>query len=117
MVCHTDRGPLSRIEARGVLGSEGRMLRRLAFLPPLLVASTAFAAPPPLPSPASPSGGGATATPTPAIDFDALRKGVVQVEQSGRPIAIGTVLSKDGRVLTSLSGLGAATEPEIRYSD
>jgi serine protease Do len=49
--------------------------------------------------------------------MDALRKGVVQVEQGGRPIAVGTVLSRDGRILTSLSALGQTTEPEVRYSD
>lgn len=54
---------------------------------------------------------------TPTVDFDALRKGVVQVEQGGRPIAIGTVLARDGRILTSLSALGQVTEPELRYSD
>ena len=72
------------------------MLRRLAFLAPLLVASTAFAAPPPLPSPSGASGAGTTATPTPAIDFDALRKGVVQVEQSVRPIAIANRMQNVG---------------------
>jgi len=53
----------------------------------------------------------------PAADADALRKGVVQVEQGGRPIAVGTVLSRDGRILTSLSALGQVAEPEVRYSD
>lgn len=32
-------------------------------------------------------------------------------------MAIGTVLSKDGRVLTSLSALGGVESPEIRYAD
>lgn len=84
----------------------------------LLVATSVAAAPPPLPSP---SGGGPTpapsAAPAPAVDANVLRKGIVQVEQGGRPIAIGTVLSRDGRVLTSLSGLGNVTEPELRYAD
>lgn len=84
----------------------------LALASVLATASVAAAAPPPLPSP-SPSQAGAA----PAVDVAALRKGVVQVEQGGRPIAIGTVLSKDGRVLTSLSGLGNVTEPEVRYAD
>ncbi len=61
---------------------------------------------------------GANATPsTTPPDADTLRKGVVQIETSGKPMAVGTVLSKDGRVLTSLSALGATTEPEIRYAD
>ncbi len=46
-----------------------------------------------------------------------VRRGVVQIEQGGRPLAVGTVLLKDGRVLTSLSGLGAVDQPEIRYAD
>lgn len=32
-------------------------------------------------------------------------------------MAVGTVLQKDGRVLTSLSALGAVENPDIRYSD
>ena len=32
-------------------------------------------------------------------------------------MAVGTVLSKDGRVLTSLSALGNVEQPEIRYAD
>jgi serine protease Do len=32
-------------------------------------------------------------------------------------MAVGTVLSKDGRVLTSLSALGSVENPEIRYAD
>lgn len=59
---------------------------------------------------AGPAGGG-------SLDLEQLRRGVVQVEQGGRPMAVGTVLSKDGRVLTSLSALGSVTEPEVRYAD
>lgn len=56
--------------------------------------------------------GGAAAPQT-----ETVRRGVVQVEQAGRPIAIGSVLGKDGRILTSLSGLGTNTEADIRYAD
>lgn len=87
---------------------------RALTLTSLLVAGSAAAAPPPLPSPSTQAPPAAAA---PAIDANALRKGVVQVEQNGRPIAVGTVLSKDGRVLTSLSGLGNVVDPEIRYAD
>lgn len=77
------------------------------------VAPPAHAAPlPALPgadAPAAPSSG--------MVDLEQVRKGIVQIEQGGRPIAVGTVLSKDGRVLTSLSGLGAVESPEIRYAD
>lgn len=48
---------------------------------------------------------------------ESMRKGVVQIENGGKPMAVGTVLSRDGRVLTSLSALGATTEPDIRYVD
>jgi serine protease Do len=61
----------------------------------------------------APSAGGTGGT----LDFEVIRKGVVQVEQGGRPMAVGTVLRKDGRVLTSLSALGSVDSPEIRYAD
>lgn len=79
------------------------------------VASFASAAPPALPS--LPGQGGGAASSSGTIDLDQFRRGVVQVEQGGRPIAVGTVLSKDGRVLTSLSALGNVEQPEIRYAD
>jgi serine protease Do len=80
---------------------------------------------PPLPGASPPPAGasGATGDAKPAApsagatDFEQLRRGIVQVEQGGRPVAVGMVLSKDGRVLTSLSALGALTDPEIRYAD
>jgi serine protease Do len=86
-----------------------------------LLAATPVLAAPPAPSlPSLPSGGGA-GTPSAAggatLDLEQLRRGVVQVEQGGRPMAVGTVLSKDGRVITSLSALGSVENPEIRYSD
>lgn len=81
---------------------------------------TASGAPPTLPSLPG-AGAGSTNTGTApeggSLDLEHLRRGIVQVEQGGRPIAIGTVLSKDGRVLTSLSALGSAEQPEIRYAD
>ncbi len=39
------------------------------------------------------------------------------VEQHGDPIAIGTVLGRDGRVLTALSGLAGAAGVDLRYAD
>jgi serine protease Do len=85
----------------------------------LLLSSAALAAPLPAlpganePAPAPSSGSSGSAS----LDFTQLRRGVVQVEQQGRPMAVGTVLSKDGRVLTSLSALGGLETPEIRYAD
>ena len=90
-------------------------MRRLLLLGLLLAPSAALAAPPALPP--LPGSAPAGKPETAVVGEDAIRKGVVQVEQGGRPIAIGTVLGKDGRVITSLSGLGAVTEPEIRYAD
>jgi serine protease Do len=48
---------------------------------------------------------------------DQVKRGVVQIEQGGRPIGVGTVLLKDGRVLTALSALANVEQPELRYSD
>lgn len=61
--------------------------------------------PPPLPPLGSPEG----------IDF---RRGLVQIEaDGGRVIALGSVLSGDGRIVTALSPLGAAEMVDVRYSD
>ena len=46
-----------------------------------------------------------------------MRRGIVVVEQHGVPIAIGTVLGRDGRVLTALSGLAGAVGADLRYAD
>ncbi len=93
-----------------------------------LVSVTAFAGPketlPPLPGANSPpatttapSAGSAGNGGAVSVDAEKIRRGIVQVEQGGRPMGIGVVLSNDGRVLTSLSGLGQVSEPEIRYVD
>lgn len=82
-----------------------------------LTAVPAAAAPATLPALPSGSSDSTAAGSAGGIDLEQLRRGIVQIEQGGRPIAVGTVLSKDGRVLTSLSGLGAVENPEIRYSD
>jgi serine protease Do len=96
------------------------MAKFLRLAQALLGGSLALAAIPaagaptsPLPSLPGETAGGAGGT----LDFEQLRRGIVQVEQGGRPMAVGTVLSKDGRVLTSLSALGAIENPEIRYAD
>jgi len=79
-----------------------------------LATAPAQAAPPSLPTlpgPNAPAPSGTT------VDLQQLRRGVVQVEQNGRPIAVGTVLSKDGRILTALSGLNGAEQLDVRYAD
>jgi S1-C subfamily serine protease len=49
--------------------------------------------------------------------YEHVRRSVVAVERNGVPLAIGTVLDGDGRILTSLSGLGGADAADIRYAD
>lgn len=105
------------------LAPVARVLVPSLFL--LVSASRAFAAPlPSLPGPNEPPPPAAKNAPPPAsagsggtLDLTQLRRGVVQVEQSGIPKGVGTVLSKDGRVLTSLSALGGVDAVDIRYAD
>ena len=49
--------------------------------------------------------------------LERIRRGVVTIEQGGHAIAIGTVLSGDGRILTALSGLGTVDQFDVRYAD
>ena len=102
-------------------------MARLALLAGSLLlafASNALAAPPlpALPGSAPPDAGGkgtaAQAETAPSgPTADQVRRGVVQVVHGGRPLAVGMVLSQDGRVLTALSALGNVEQPEIRYAD
>jgi serine protease Do len=57
--------------------------------------------PPPLPDPSG-------------IDW---RRGLVQVEVSGRAVAFGAVLAGDGRIVTALSPLGTLDLVDVRYPD
>jgi len=49
--------------------------------------------------------------------FEHVRRGVVAIERGGVPMAIGTVLAGDGRVLTALSGLQGVEVADVRYAD
>ena len=85
----------------------------------VLTASGVSAAPlPALPgtaaTPAAPAPGASEVN---GFTADQVRRGVVQIEQGGRALGVGTVLLKDGRILTALSVLGNVEQPEIRYSD
>jgi serine protease Do len=76
----------------------------------------------PPPAPASPDAApaafpGPAALPTPQQLYEHVRRGVAVIERGGLPIAIGTVLGNDGRILTSLSGLGAGDNVDVRYAD
>ncbi len=55
--------------------------------------------------------------PTAQQVYERVRRGVVAIQRNGVPSALGTVLSGDGRVLTSLSGLGGAPQADVRYAD
>lgn len=84
-------------------------------VPPLSGGASSAAAFPAV-SDASAANGAAMAASAQALYAHVLR-GVVAIERSGTPMAIGTVLGGDGRILTSLSGLGGADAPDVRYSD
>jgi serine protease Do len=98
---------------------------RLRFAIGFLLVLVPFGALAALPLPTLPGATGADASqtqPAPvasvhAATTDKVRKGVVTVETGGRIIALGTVLGLDGRVLTSLTGLGGASEADVRFSD
>jgi serine protease Do len=49
--------------------------------------------------------------------YEHVMRGVVALERNGVPMAIGTVLSGDGRVLTALSGLAGGDGADVRYAD
>jgi serine protease Do len=86
-------------------------------------ASAQQPAPRPLPAlpgqfaPPPPGVAAAPAAPSAQELFERVRKGVVAIERNGVPMAIGTVLGGDGRILTALSGLGGAEGADVRYAD
>jgi serine protease Do len=49
--------------------------------------------------------------------MERVKRGVVLIERDGRLLGFGTVLSGDGRILTSSSAIGAGDTADIRYSD
>jgi hypothetical protein len=55
-------------------------------------------------------------TKEPAPEEKAMR-GVVVIERAGQPLALGGVLSGDGRILTALSPLGSGNDLDARYAD
>ena len=57
------------------------------------------------------------AAPTPQQVYERVRRGLVVVEKGGLPVAIGTVLGTDGRILTALSGLGGGDGADVLYAD
>ena len=87
-------------------------------------------APPKAAGASTAGGGGVTTVATPPGPEDAtppdgptasviekVRRGVVLVERDGHLLGFGTVLGGDGRILTSLSALGAGDVADVRYAD
>ncbi|HEY4014254.1 MAG TPA: PDZ domain-containing protein [Polyangiaceae bacterium] len=113
-----------------------RSLLFSASVASFLVASQALAGPAPsapLPSlpgsapsesarSSAPAGAGNAVLPggaplSPQQLYEHIRRGIVAIERNGVPLALGTVLDGDGRILTSWSGLGGADAADVRYAD
>ncbi len=45
------------------------------------------------------------------------QKGIVVIQRAGQALGLGTVLAKDGRILTALSPLGAGNDLEAKFPD
>ena len=91
-------------------------------LPPLPgpgAAAPAAPAVPALAGQAAPAGPAAAPAPamTPQQIYEHVRRGLVVLEKNGLPVAIGTVLGSDGRILTALSGLGGGDGADVLYAD
>jgi S1-C subfamily serine protease len=114
-----------------MLSGVSRSLVLSAWVSVASVCSPAFAQPPtssPLPPlPGLGVAGAAAATAdrqstfssalSPQQLYEHIRRGVVAVERNGVPLALGTVLDGDGRILTSLSGVGGLETADVRYAD
>jgi serine protease Do len=109
---------------RSLLLSASVALSRLAAPSPALAHPGEPVALLPLPGSETPAADAASdplAAAVPAASpkqvYERVRRGVVAVERNGVPLAIGTVLDRDGRILTSLSGLAGAETADVRYAD
>jgi serine protease Do len=113
-----------------------RSLLLSASVASVLVVSQALAGPPSAaPLPALPGAGDAAGVPagpaasprdasapagaplSPQQLYEHIRRGIVAIERNGVPLALGTVLDGDGRILTSWSGLNGADAADVRYAD
>jgi S1-C subfamily serine protease len=70
----------------------------------------------PAPAPTAPTPGAGTPA-APPDTVERARQGVVVVERQGKPLALGTVLDGDGRILTALSPLTNGNFLSARYHD
>lgn len=79
---------------------------------------------PPAPAAQPPKSGAAAAGASTAVkpsdakapELATLRQGIVVIEQSKRPVAMGIVLGGDGRILTALTPLGMGNSLSARYA-
>ena len=55
--------------------------------------------------------------PPPKTPLEAALQGVVMLERAARPLAVGTLLNGDGRILTALSPLTHGNQIDARYPD
>jgi serine protease Do len=86
-----------------------------AALPPL---PGPYAVPPPLATPpAQQAQTPQSPVSTAAATIEHARRGIVMIERGGGLLGLGTVLSGDGRILTSLSALAGAESPDVHYAD
>ncbi len=60
---------------------------------------------------------GAKAAEKPIAVEDKAARGVVVIERGGQALALGAVLSGDGRILSSLSPLGSGNDLDVRFAD
>jgi S1-C subfamily serine protease len=108
---------------RNLLAS-GAVMSLVCLAPQALAAPTRL---PPLPGgeDSAPAAAGDPADAPPAANstpqelYERVRRGVVAIQAHGSsvPSALGTVLSGDGRILTSWSGLSGAQQADVRYAD
>jgi serine protease Do len=67
--------------------------------------------------PKAAKGEGAQAAAKPMSAEDKATRGVVVIERGGQALALGAVLSGDGRILSSLSPLGSGNDLDVRFAD
>jgi len=79
--------------------------------------ASAPAAPASAPPAAAPPTKPEVKLPPPKTPLEAALQGVVMLERAGRPLAVGTLLNGDGRILTALSPLTHGNQIDARYPD
>lgn len=67
--------------------------------------------------PKAAKGEGAKGEAKPVSAEEKAARGVVVIERAGQALALGAVLSGDGRILSSLSPLGSGNDLDVRFAD